>query len=66
MVVPRPHAGTAIVVDGIVLSKVLPSDRVRVRRSEAKFQLLAVPGHSYYRTLREKLGWGGRLQINEL
>jgi NAD+ kinase len=62
LVVPRPHAGTSIVVDGIVLAQLLPNDRVRVRRSEAVFQLLTVPGHSYYRTLREKLGWGGRLQ----
>jgi NAD+ kinase len=64
LVVPRPHDGTSIAVDGIVLEKVLPNDRVRVRRSEARFQLLAVPGHSYYRTLREKLGWGGQLRIN--
>ncbi|HEX4145967.1 MAG TPA: NAD(+)/NADH kinase [Pirellulales bacterium] len=61
LAVPRPHAGTSVVVDGIVLSKLLPNDRVRVRRSESRFQLLTVPGHSYYRTLREKLGWGGRL-----
>ena len=66
LVVPHPHAGTSIVVDGVVLSKVLPNDRVRVRRSEARFQLLAVPGHSYYRTLREKLGWGGRLHTGGL
>ncbi|HTU25697.1 MAG TPA: NAD(+)/NADH kinase [Pirellulales bacterium] len=61
MAVPKPHAGTAIVVDGEMLSPLLANDRVRVRRSASRFQLLAVPGHSYYRTLREKLGWGGRL-----
>lgn len=66
MVVAHPHDGTTIVVDGIVLAKVLPSDRVRIRRSESRFQLLAVPGHSYYRTLREKLGWGGRLHTGGL
>ncbi len=66
MVVPHPHAGTSIVVDGFVLEKVLPGDRVRVRRSEARFQLVSVPGHSYYRTLREKLGWGGRLSFGGL
>ena len=66
LAVPHPHAGTSIVVDGIVLSKVLPNDRVRVRRSESRFQLLTVPGHSYYRTLREKLGWGGQLHRSGL
>jgi NAD+ kinase len=66
MVVPHPHVGTSVVVDGIVLEKMLPCDRVRVRRSEARFQLVSVPGHSYYRTLREKLGWGGRLNLGGL
>ena len=40
-----------------------PNDRVRVRRSEACFKLAEIPGHNYYRTLREKLGWGGRLNL---
>jgi NAD+ kinase len=61
MVVPRPHEGTSIVADGHVLCKASPGDRVRVERSQARFQLVALPGHSYYKTLREKLGWSGRL-----
>jgi NAD+ kinase len=62
MCVERPHAGTAVVVDGQVLCTLEAGDRVRVARAEPKFQLISVAGHSYYRTLREKLGWGGRLQ----
>ena len=65
MVVPRPHEGTTLVVDGIVMAKLEPNDRVSVTRSEACFQLLSVPGRTYYRTLREKLGWGGRLRSVE-
>ena len=61
VVIPRPHEGTSIVADGRLLCKVLAGDRVRVERSAARFQLVSVPGHSYYRTLREKLGWSGRL-----
>ena len=63
LIVPRPHAGTSLVIDGIVAGRLEAGDRVRVVRAEAKFKLLAVPGHSYYRTLREKLGWGGRIQL---
>jgi NAD+ kinase len=62
MVVPRPNPGTAVVVDGRVLATLRAGDRVRVERAEARFRMVAVPEHSYYRTLREKLGWGGRLQ----
>jgi NAD+ kinase len=35
-------------------------DRVIVRRAEVQFQLAKLPGHSYYRTLHLKLGWGGQ------
>ncbi len=61
IVIPRPHEGTSIVADGRVLCRAEPGDRVRVERSEARFQLVCLPGHGYYKTLREKLGWSGRL-----
>lgn len=63
MVVPKPNPATAVVVDGQVLCTLAPGDRVRVEQAEPKFKLVAGPGHSYYRTLREKLGWGGRLNL---
>jgi NAD+ kinase len=62
MVVQAPHPATAIVVDGQMVATLEPDDRVRVQRAEPKFRMISVPGRSYYRTLREKLGWGGRLQ----
>lgn len=65
LVVSTPHAGTAVVVDGATLSGLEPDDRVRVERAEPTFKLVEVPGRSYYRTLREKLGWGGRLPREE-
>ena len=64
LVVARPNVGTSVVVDGHVLCTLQPGDRVRVQQAPQRFQLVAAPGHSYYNTLREKLGWGGRLQIN--
>lgn len=60
--VTSPHPGTSLVVDGELLCPLQAGDRVRVSRSQAKFQLIQVPGQSYYQTLRKKLGWGGRLQ----
>jgi NAD+ kinase len=52
-------------VDGKLISQVTPEDRIRIERSSAEFQLIEVRGRGYYRTLREKLGWGGRLKLNE-
>jgi NAD+ kinase len=55
------NAGTSLLVDGRVVGEVSATARVTIRRSAATFQLVEVPGRGYYRTLREKLGWGGQL-----
>jgi NAD+ kinase len=65
LAVPAPHEGTSLVVDGRVLGKLEPGDRVRIVRSSARFQMVAVRGQSYYRTLHDKLGWGGQLKLNK-
>jgi NAD+ kinase len=65
MVVAEPHEGTSVVVDGRLVGRLEAGDRVRVERAAAKFKLIEVAGHNYYRTLREKLGWGGRLRYGE-
>ncbi len=65
LVVAKPNPGTSVVVDGRVLCTLEAGDRVRVERAAPRFTLVVAPGHSYYRTLREKLGWGGRLQLND-
>lgn len=66
MVVDGPDGETSVVVDGRVLCPLAPGDRVRVVCAEEQFKTVAAPGHSYYRTLREKLGWGGRLRLKDL
>jgi NAD+ kinase len=63
LVVGKAEPGTAVVVDGRVMATLQPHDRVRVKRADVRFKMVAVAGHSYYRTLREKLGWGGHLQL---
>jgi NAD+ kinase len=65
LAVPKPHDGTSLVVDGRVLKTLEPADRVRIVRSDARFQMVEVRGQSYYRTLHDKLGWGGQLRLNK-
>jgi NAD+ kinase len=62
LVVPQPHRGTTLVVDGQVVDQLSAADRIRIARASPVFQLVEAPGHGYYRTLREKLGWGGQLK----
>jgi NAD+ kinase len=64
MVVARPNPGTTVVVDGYELCVLQPGDRVRVERAASRFKQVVNPGHTYYRSLREKLGWGGQLKRN--
>jgi NAD+ kinase len=61
LVVTEPNEGTTLVVDGRVVGRMTADDRVRIERAAAQFQLVEVPGQTYYRTLRTKLGWGGRI-----
>jgi NAD+ kinase len=58
--VKKPNESTGVVVDGRLVHQLRAGQRVRVQRAESRFTLIEVPGHSYYGTLREKLGWSGR------
>ena len=46
--------------DGQVGRKLLPGDRVEVRRSEARTRLVSSPSKDYFEILRTKLNWGQR------
>jgi NAD+ kinase len=51
-------AATTLVIDGQVQVPIASGDRVIVRRGKAPFPMVRLPGYSFYRTLRDKLGWG--------
>ncbi len=61
VVVPQPNEGTMVVVDGRPVWQLKPNDQVRVVRAKPTFKMIEARGHSYYHTLREKLGWAGNL-----
>jgi NAD+ kinase len=49
---------TVLVIDGQVQTPLRSGDRVTIRRGRTPFPMVRLPGHSFYRTLRDKLGWG--------
>ena len=61
IVATQPNDSTCLVLDGQVLQKLTTEHRVKIRRAGHVFQLIEVVGKGYYRTLREKLGWGGEI-----
>ena len=49
---------TTLVIDGQVQVPLGDGDRIVIRRGPTPFPMVRLPGHSFYRTLRDKLGWG--------
>lgn len=47
-----------VVVDGQAAAQISPQQRIVIRKAPVTFQLVKVPGRTYYQTLREKLRWG--------
>lgn len=62
VVARQPNDATTMVVDGRAICQLTADHRVRVERARPTFKLVEVHGHSYYGTLREKLGWGGAMR----
>ena len=62
LVASKANESACVVLDGQVISELNSTDRVRIQRAESVFQLIKVSGNNYYRTLREKLGWGGQFK----
>jgi NAD+ kinase len=54
-------ANAPVMVDGRCMAKTESGDQVLVKRAPAQFKMIKLPDFSYYRTLREKLGWSGCL-----
>ena len=55
---PRGDGPIYLVIDGQVQVPISTGDRVSVRRGVTPFPMVRLPGYSFYRTLRDKLGWG--------
>ena len=56
-----PDGSTYLVIDGQVQVPLDQGDRVVIRRGTSSFPMIRLPGQTFYRTLRDKLGWGATL-----
>jgi NAD+ kinase len=53
----HPDQPAMIILDGQEIVNVSSHDRIIIRRAPVQFQLVKVPGHGYFQTLRDKLRW---------
>lgn len=60
--VRNPNDETSVVVDGQLICRLTEADRVRVEQAACSFLMIEAGEQNYYRTLREKLGWGGTIR----
>lgn len=65
LVARTENESTSAVLDGQVVAALDATARVFVQKAEPAFRLIEVKGQSYYRTLREKLGWRGDFITNQ-
>ncbi|MBX3441885.1 MAG: NAD(+)/NADH kinase [Planctomyces sp.] len=63
---PHANEGVMLVIDGQIRTPVSRGDRIVIRRAPVMFQLVRLPGHSYYAALHRKLGWGGQPRYQRL
>ncbi len=57
-IVVRRATSAFLNIDGQDLVQLPVGAKVTIRQAPVSFQLVKVAGHSYYRTLRDKLNWG--------
>ncbi|MCS7014826.1 MAG: NAD(+)/NADH kinase [Gemmatales bacterium] len=55
--IPRAGPGTTLILDGQDLVPLSSQHTITVRQAPVWFQLVHLPSHRYYRTLRDKLHW---------
>jgi NAD+ kinase len=59
-VVINDNTQAQVTCDGQINLRLMPGDRVFIRRKEHKLRLIHPSGHDYFEILRVKLGWGGQ------
>ena len=55
----KHRAESYLSADGQMLTELVVSDQVTIRRSRQKARLVRLEGHSFFETLRHKLHWTG-------
>ena len=59
MILRQGHDNVSAVFDGRVLGGLHEGDCYRICKAPVSFKMINIPGKDEYRTLRDKLGWGG-------
>lgn len=57
------HAPVEVTYDGFPCFTMNTGEALAITHSTRLFRLLGMPGHDYFATLRNKLGWAGKLRL---
>jgi NAD+ kinase len=64
MIVRQGHESVSAVFDGRVLGNLAEGDCYRISKAPVSFKMISIPNKDEYRTLRDKLGWGGNPRVS--
>ncbi len=64
LLVPDQRDHLLLTADGRLIRKLTEPSRLKIRRASAELPLVMLPGGSFYKVLRRKLGWFGSSILN--
>jgi NAD+ kinase len=64
LLVPKQHDQLLLTADGRPVCELNEPSRLRIRRAAFELPLVTLPGGSFYKVLRRKLGWFGSSVVN--
>jgi NAD+ kinase len=59
MFIRQGNPSVSAVIDGRVMGTLKEGDCLRISKAPVSFKMIRIAGKNEYRTLRDKLGWGG-------
>ena len=62
MTFPEPYDGISLAVDGQIKVRMDDQTQIQITKASHSAQIVSLPGNGYFKTLRTKMGWSGKVR----
>ncbi len=59
---PEPYDGISLAVDGQIKVRIDDQTQIQITKASHSAQIVSLPGNGYFKTLRTKMGWLGKVR----
>ncbi|MBC8257237.1 MAG: NAD(+)/NADH kinase [Candidatus Marinimicrobia bacterium] len=59
---PEPYDGISLAVDGQIKVRIDDQTQIQITKASHSAQIISLPGNGYFKTLRTKMGWLGKVR----